>query len=206
MELILVRHALPVRAEPTTARGAAPADPGLAPRGVNQANRLADFLGAEDIQAVYTSPGRRARETAAPLGMRLAVTPVVEEGIAEWDASSTSYVPIEEMKRVGDPRWHALSRGDFYDRDADPATFRARVVCAVEQIVARHPGEQVVLITHAGTINAYVGQILDQPKPFWLPLTRSPGYCSITRISAEDGVPRRAVSVNETAHVRDLLG
>ena len=56
MELVLVRHGLPVRRELTEGI----ADPELAPDGVTQAERLAEYLASEDIAAVYVSPLRRA--------------------------------------------------------------------------------------------------------------------------------------------------
>ena len=64
MELLLIRHGLPLRVE--RADGA-PADPPLAPEGRAQAERLAAWLAPERIDAVYASPMRRARETAEPL-------------------------------------------------------------------------------------------------------------------------------------------
>ena len=67
MELVLVRHGLPVRRELTEGV----ADPELAPDGVTQAERLAKYLSREKIAAVYVSPLRRAQETAAPLARML---------------------------------------------------------------------------------------------------------------------------------------
>jgi len=199
MEIVLVRHALPVRVDATP--DGAPADPGLAPRGVEQAARLVAALAADDVTALYTSPARRARETAAPLEQALAMTAEVEEGIAEFDAQDTSYVPVEELKAAGDPRWKALLSGDLYSAGVDPVAFRARVVEAVERIAARHPGGRAVLFSHAGAINAATGSVLAQGRTIWF----APAYCSITRIGAARDGRRGLVSLNETGHVRDLL-
>ena len=84
MELVLVRHALPVRRELTSGI----ADPELAPDGLRQADRLADYLASEDIAAMYVSPLKRAQETAAPLAKRLGITPVVDDDISEFDRNS----------------------------------------------------------------------------------------------------------------------
>ncbi len=204
MELIFARHALPMRVD--RPEDAAPvANPGLSARGQVQATRLGEYLAGEHIDAMYSSPVRRALETAEQVGSVLGLGFGVNEGLAEWDAAARSYIPIEEMQRSGHPWWQALKSGDFYDKDADPADFRRVVVDAVEAIVGQHPGQRVVLVTHAGPINAYAGEILGQPKPYWMPLTRSPGYCSITRIKASSDGERRVISLNEVAHVRDLL-
>ncbi len=199
MEIVLVRHALPVRIDATHDGG--PADPELAERGREQAARLVDALAADHVTALYTSPSRRARETAAPFERALGMTAQVEDGIAEFDAKDSSYVPIEELKAAGDPRYTALIHGDLYSHDVDPVAFKARVVEAIERIAARHPGGRAVLFTHAGSINAATGAVLGQEKVIWF----APAYCSITRIGAARDGRRGIVSLNETGHVRDLL-
>ena len=199
MELVLVRHALPVRVDATP--DGAPADPGLAERGHEQAQRVVAALADDEISAVYTSPARRARETAVPLASALGLEPGVEPGIAEFDSADSSYVPVEELKAAGDPRWELLARGDLYSAGVDPAAFRARVVEALRSVAARHPGGRAVLFTHAGALNAAAGDVLEREQPIWF----APAYCSITRLAyARDG-RRGLVSLNETGHVRDLL-
>ena len=199
MELVLVRHALPVRIDATPDGG--PADPELAERGQEQAQRLVAALAGDAVTALYTSPSRRARETAAPLEQALGMTAEVDDGLAEFDRSDTSYVPVEELRAAGDPRWTALVHGDLYSHDVDPVAFRARVVAAVERIAARHPGGRAVLFSHAGAINAAAGAVLHQDRTIWF----APDYCSISRLAAARDGRRGLVSLNETGHVRDLL-
>ena len=179
----------------------APADPELAPRGHEQAQRLVAALAHDRVDALYTSPSRRARETALPLERAWGLRAQVDDGLAEFDTADTSYVPVEELKAAGDPRWTALVHGDLYSSDVDPAAFRARVVEAVERIAARHPGGRVVLCSHAGAINAATGAVLGQERTIWF----APDYCSISRIAAARDGRRGIVSLNETGHVRDLL-
>ena len=78
MELLIIRHGLPVRRELT--EGAA--DPELAPQGHEQAKHLARYLGSEQIDAIYASPMARARETAAPLAELLALDIRISPGVA----------------------------------------------------------------------------------------------------------------------------
>jgi broad specificity phosphatase PhoE len=199
MELVLIRHALPVRIDATPDGGAA--DPGLAERGRQQAVRLVQALAGDEVDALYCSPAARARESAEPLARALGLEPVVEPGIAEFDSTDSSYVPVEELKAAGDPRWELLRRGDLYSAGVDPAEFRARVVAAVEAVAARHPGGRAVLFTHAGALNAWVGEVLGQERAIWF----APTYCSITRVAVARDGRRGVVSLNETGHVRDLL-
>lgn len=199
MEIVLVRHALPVRMDAAPDGGAA--DPGLAALGVEQARRVVQALAGDEVTAVYTSPAARARQTAQPLAEAVGLEPVVEPGITEFDTADSSYVPVEELRAAGDPRWHALARGELYSEGVDPVAFRTRVVAAVEAIAARHPGGRAVLFTHAGACNAYLGHVLGQQQTIWF----APTYCSISRVGAARDGRRGIISVNETGHVRDLL-
>jgi len=199
MELILVRHALPVRIDGTD--DGCPADPGLSDRGYEQAKCLIDALAHDTVTHLYTSPARRARETAVPLHEALGLDLTVEDGLAEFDAAHSSYVPVEELRASGDPRWELLVKGDLYHGDVDPLAFKQRVITAIEQIVARHPGGRAVLFAHSGVINAYAGHVLAQDTLLWT----APAYASLTRIGAARDGRRGVISLNETGHVRDLL-
>lgn len=158
-------------------------------------------LAGDRVDAVYVSPALRARQTAEPLLAALGLPAVAAPGIAEFDTADTSYVPVEELRAAGDPRWELLRSGNLYSAGVDPAAFRARVVDAVEAVVAAHPGGRAVLVSHAGTINAYAGHVLGQARALWF----APAYRSLTRIACARDGRRGVVSLNETGHVRDLL-
>lgn len=199
MEIVLVRHALPVRIDSTP--DGSPADPSLAALGREQAARVVLALAGQEVSAIYTSPAARARETGEPLAEALGLDPIVEPGVAEFDAAESSYIPVEELRAAGDPRWNMLLNGDLSSRSVDPVAFRTRVVAAVEAIAHAHPGGRVVIFCHAGSINAYAGHVLGQAKTIWF----APAYASVTRMGAARDGRRGAVSLNETGHVRDLL-
>ena len=59
-----------------------------------------------------------------------------------------------------------------------------------------------MLFTHAGACNAYLGHLLGQTRTIWF----APAYCSLSRVGAARDGRRGVVSLNETGHVRDLLG
>ena len=195
MELLIIRHALPVRRELT--EGAA--DPELAPDGHEQARRLAAYLESEHLDAIYSSPMRRARETAAPLAERLSMEVRISPGVAEWDQNSPEYVPVEELKAAGDPRWHALLAGEW-SSDESEEDFRTRVLDAVETIVDDHRGEKVAIVCHGGIINGYLSHVLglgEFARGFFYP-----NYTSINRVAAASSGERSIVTINETSHLR----
>ena len=195
MELLLIRHALPVRRE--LEQGIA--DPELSEAGVAQAQRLADYLASESIDALYSSPLRRARQTAAPIAAVTGLDTVIVDDVAEWDRTSSEYVPIEELKATDDPRWRAMVAGEFDMHDETPESFRARVVRAVDEIVDRHPGGRVAITCHGGVVNAYLAHVLGLPVStgFFYP-----DYTSIHRVAASRSGHRSIMTVNETSHLR----
>jgi len=195
VEIVLVRHGLPLRVELETGI----ADPELAAEGHEQAEKLAAYLGAEDIEAVYVSPLRRALETARPLCKLLGLEAVVSEGVAEFDRNSREYVPVEELRASNDPRWEKLLRGEWDGVDEDPSLFKVRVVETVEDMIARHPGGRVVVVCHGGVINQYLAHVLgiETHIGFFYPK-----YTSIHRVMAARSGQRSIVSINEASHLR----
>ena len=195
MEIVFVRHGLPLRIELETGI----ADPELAAEGLKQAERMAAYLGVEDVEAVYVSPLRRALETARPLCKVLGLEAVVSEGVAEFDRNSREYVPVEELRATNDPRWEKLLRGEWDGVDEDPSLFKARVVETVEDMITRHPGGRVVVVCHGGVINQYLAHVLgiEIHVGFFYPK-----YTSIHRVMAARSGQRSIVSINEASHLR----
>ncbi|HUQ39914.1 MAG TPA: histidine phosphatase family protein [Acidimicrobiales bacterium] len=198
MQLLLVRHAEPVRI--VDADG--PADPPLHERGFRQAAELARHLADERLDAVWSSPLQRARQTAAPLGEAHGLEVMIDEELAEWDRAATSYIPVEELKATKDERWVAMTEGRLEDYSVDPLEFQAAVVAAMDRVIAAHPGQTVAVVCHGGVINAYVGKILGIRRPLWF----EPVYASIHRVTASRTGVRSLFTLNEHAHVRDHLG
>jgi probable phosphoglycerate mutase len=190
MELLLVRHAIPVRIDEGSVDG--PADPHLSPLGVAQAKAVATWLAHEQVDAIWCSPMRRALETAAPVAETLQHPITVDEGLSEYDREALSYIPIEELKAANDPRWNEIPE--------QPDEFRAEVVEAVERIVVAHPGQRVAVVCHGGVINAYTGHVLGLSNPLFF----LPAYTSISRVLAASSGERSILTLNESGHLRNL--
>jgi probable phosphoglycerate mutase len=196
MELVLVRHAEPVRTPAGSVNG--PADPGLTPLGLEQADRLAAWLASEPIDVVLSSPMRRARETAEPIAAALGIGVEIVDGLIEYDSTSADYIPTEELQATNDPRWLAMVEGRWEELGADPAhVFKARVAQCVDEIVDRFPGRRVVAVCHGGVVNCALASILDIDRYLWF----EPYYTSISRVVASRSGVRSVVSLNERAHL-----
>ncbi|MEJ2863819.1 histidine phosphatase family protein [Actinomycetospora flava] len=197
MELVLVRHGRPVRVEASHG-----ADPGLTEQGHHDARLLGAHLVAADVptpEVVWSSPMRRARETAEHVAERAGVGVRVDERLAEFDLGAPAYVPMEQVG-PGDRAelWRALETGRWGSHRFDPEAFQQRVVAAFTDIVAAREGAVVAVVCHGGVINSYLCSILDRPHGMFCQL----GYTSVSRVLASRRGHRQLVSINETAHLQ----
>jgi 2,3-bisphosphoglycerate-dependent phosphoglycerate mutase len=196
VHLLLIRHALPQRIELTEGR----ADPELAPLGWEQAGRLAAWLLAEPLDAVCSSPLRRAVQTAEPLAEATGHVVEIVDGLAEWDRDSSSYVPIEELRAADDPVWKSLAAGALHELGVDGPGFQARVVAAIDGIAADRPDQVVAVVCHGGVLNAYLSAVLGLDRMLFFP----PDYTCINRVEVGRTGKRLLRSLNETPHLRGL--
>ena len=192
----MVRHGLPVREE--NEPGGKPADPPLSETGREQARRVAAWLAPEGIDAVWSSPMRRAVETAEPLAELLGLEVVVDEELAELDRGHHFYVPVEELKATGDPRYEQLLKGELYG-DVDMDTFGRVCSLAVERVLEAHPGQKVAVFAHGGVINAFASRVLELDRWFFF----APHYTGVCRFRPSPINDKLSLwSLNELAHLR----
>ena len=129
------------------------ADRSLNDAGREQARALAVLLSDELFAAIYTSPLRRASETADIVGRHLGLEPGGLEGLREIDVGGWEGLTIDEIRE----RFPEASRVDWRSGWEGGETYdelAARVIPALVDVAGRHPGESVLGITHAGPIRA----------------------------------------------------
>jgi 2,3-bisphosphoglycerate-dependent phosphoglycerate mutase len=198
VRLVLVRHGLPERV--TDADGER-ADPALTELGHRQAERVVHALAGEPVDAIYASTMTRAVQTAAPLASARGLEIVQRHDLREFDADQPRYLPVHELARENPQEWQRMVEGHLPEHVDVPA-FTARVLAALDEIVAAHPGRgTAVVFAHAGVVNVFLGHLLGISRPLPFPLD----YAGVTRVVARrDGV-RKPRTVNEIGHVADLL-
>jgi probable phosphoglycerate mutase len=193
MELMLIRHGLPVRVEDTDG----PADPELSSVGRAQAEALARWLAPAGLTALGSSPMRRAVETAQPLVDATGMAAPVHPGLAEMDRDARYYVPMEELKGSDDPRWaEVMAFWTSPEAAQMRKAFADEVIETVEDVVRANRGGRVALFCHGGVVNAYLSHVLGLDQPFV-----EPHYTSISRVLAHADGRRQIASVNETPHL-----
>jgi broad specificity phosphatase PhoE len=129
-------------------------DPPLNERGREQARELADTLDGVDV--IYASDLARARETAEILGRRLGLEVRLEPRLRErsfgaWEGKT--WEELEERFAEALDRWRS---GETHGPDdAEPyQDFSRRVESFLEDILARHPQEKVLVVGHGGSVRA----------------------------------------------------
>ena len=179
-------------------------DPPLSEKGREQAELLARRLLVMDLDpfVIYSSPMRRARETAEAFaqaaGRDLALDEeLIEAHIGGWEAK-----PFEEIVGQDPSVMHALRhQRAIWSRAPgaeDEAGFRARVRGAIERILERHPAHNLLVFAHGGVVNAYCGEVLGLPQEMFF----LPHNACLNSIDVEDG-SRRVRFLNDTLHLTD---
>lgn len=196
VQLLLVRHALPLRSEPGQG-----SDPDLSEEGIAQAERLPAALSRFPVSRLVSSPQRRAIQTAGPLAAELGLQVEVDERLAEYDRDMSHYVPIEEIAKENPEELARLVSGHL-PSSVDENAFMARINAAVEELVAAgdHDGT-VAVFSHGGVINVLLHQILGTERL----LSFHVDYASVTRLLSSRSGKLAVASVNGTEHVWDLL-
>jgi alpha-ribazole phosphatase len=165
--LVLCRHA-----RPGDAAGAA---------------QLADALRDEPLAAVYTSPLERALATAEAIAAAQRLQPTVVDDLRELDFGEADGVPFEalppELQRglLEHPTEVRFPGGESY------ADLSARMATACDDIVARHPGAEVAVVSHAGAIRAALATWLCMEDGAVFRLDQR--YASINVVDWTDGTP-----------------
>ena len=173
------------------------ADTTLNDAGRRQAHELASVLRSEGIGAVYTSPLRRAAETAAIVADRLGLEAhelgaLREIDVGDWQGLTVDEVRMRYPERV-DVVWHSgWPNGETHDE------LSARVVPALLDLARLHAGARVLGVTHAGPIRAALmaatGLSHEESRARIGPLEN----CAVVRLSV-DGATLRQVAVTTTA-------
>lgn len=196
MQLLLVRHALPLRSEPGEG-----ADPELSDVGLQQAMRLLKAFNRHSIARVLSSPQRRAQQTAQPVADALGLELQIDDRLAEYDRDVAHYVPIEQIREEFPDEWERLARGHL-PSGVDEDAFVARVFAAIDDVVARADHDDTVaLFSHGGVINVILHRILGTEKLLLFPID----YASVTRLRYSRRGEFTVAEVNGTEHVWDLL-
>ena len=223
MEIVLVRHAQP-NWEPD---GRAVDDPDLTALGGEQAKHTAEALADQHFDALYTSPLRRARETAAPIADALGMPLQERSWLRELGLPSMQGFSIDQVRaifraanaRPFDRWWEGVPGGesyrDFYQRVSGGLD---RLLEADHGLAQRLDGEprvwelpktrdRILIVAHEGTNAVLLSHLLGlEPVPFaWVRFSHAWAGISVAHaLELPEGSLFALESFNRTDHLKGL--
>jgi broad specificity phosphatase PhoE len=169
----LIRHSIPESPVKDGRRLMYGPDAPLSPDGRQKARQLGERILAREgkpLDVIYSSPFKRAYETACILVEKMALNPVITHPGLQDTASEWGGVPVEELVQVAnagrlftDPRTHESI-----------SEIAARITAAYHQIVSHHQGERIGMVSHGDPLRILYDRIVhpDQEIPPYPELVR----------------------------------
>lgn len=191
-ELILIRHGQAVRTQRDYVR--AP----LTALGQEQATLTGQYLrnAHERLGGFYSSPLRRAQDTAALIGAHIGCDPSVQNGLQEMVfIELPSLILLESMARLG------LFQEYFRKNVGKPLRWPivGRVSQVLGRLIADHPEETIAVVTHGGVISGVLAWYMPKQRRRWWRDTVD--NCSLTRLKVV-GKAAELVLFNDTRHLK----
>jgi probable phosphomutase (TIGR03848 family) len=193
--VLFVRHGL----TPTTGKKLPGRAPGLhlAPTGLAQAQAAGERIaGMGTVCAVYASPMERTQETAAPIAKSCGLRVRTHKGLIEADFGAWTGKNLSSLRKL--PEWQSVQRypsGFRFPKGESFSEMQTRMTGAVADLVARHPGETIVAVSHADTIKAAIADAAGTPLDLFQRIVVSP--CSVSVVMYTPTGPI-VLSVNST--------
>ena len=168
--------------------------------GKAEARQLAERFREVKLNAIYSSPLERARETAEAIarlgGFEVALSDRFNEiDFGDWTGRSFAQL-------AGDERWRrfnsrrsitSIPRGESF------LDVQARVVAELEGLSQQHEGERVIIVSHSDVIKAAVGYVTATPIDLLHRIEILP--CSVSILSTD----KNGIKVWTINNKRELL-
>jgi broad specificity phosphatase PhoE len=200
-ELILARHGETAWNVEKIFRGRADVD--LDRVGLKQAELLGKYLSNWELEAIYSSPLRRALDTANMVARYQKVAVRVAEGLTDFDYGEWQSLPEQEVKKLYPAllnEWHSNPHKVRTPGGESLEDVRRRAVEPINDILPRHRGN-VLLVSHRVVIKVLVCYLLGLDNSHFWNIRQD--VCGITTFDHVDG---RFVLTrhNDTSHLREL--
>lgn len=198
--VFLVRHGATVLSAEDRFAGAT--DVALSDVGRAQAEALSRRLAGADLAAVYASPLGRTMETARLLAAPRGLEVVPEAGFLEinhgvWEGLTRH--EAEERYAAMYARWERDPYNFCPEGGETGLAVTARAMPALLEVVGRHPGGMICIVSHKATIRLLLGAMLGfDPRRYRDHLDLSPASLSV--LDFLDGANARLALFNDVSH------
>jgi broad specificity phosphatase PhoE len=201
-DIILVRHGQTPWNKEKIFRGSK--DIPLNDQGREEARLAGEWLKEELIQAAYTSPLSRARDTARAIAGHHGLAVRDLPGLSDLCYGDWEGLPLTEVKeRYADlyRQWEQSPHLVRFPGGETLAEVRARAWAAVLSVLVLHPGETVLLAAHRAVNKVLIAAFLGlDDSHFW---RLGQDTTAINRFRLADGV-WHVMGLNDACHLRAL--
>ncbi len=166
------------------------ADIPLNDAGREQMRGLADRLAGARFSVAYTSPLRRASESAALLAGRLGLEVRASDALKEVDVGAWSGLTVKEVEArfpEGFARWVEWRCAGWTDGETYEE-LGSRVVGGLREIAEQHHGERVLAVTHGGPIRTAAAAAFGVPLHEVRDRVGPVGNAAVLQIDIRDGI------------------
>lgn len=163
----------------------------LSPRGLEQAERLANWASSADLAAIWVSPLLRARETVAPSEHATGIKARVDSRLREIHFGRGEGLTDIEIKQSfpeafaafqSDPAVHYLPGGE------DPREVALRAIECFREVATMHPRGRVLVVTHNTLIRVALCQLLGVPLSKYRTVFPTIANGALSEIGLQDGL------------------
>jgi broad specificity phosphatase PhoE len=199
--LILARHGQTAWNVERVFRGRA--DVNLDQVGINQAHLLGKYLSNWELEAIYSSPVKRALDTAHIAARYQKIAVRIAEGLIDLDYGEWQSLTEQEVKKRYPAilnEWHSNPHRLKMPGGESLEDVRRRAVEVVNDVLSRHQGN-VLLVSHRVVIKVLICYLLGLDDSHFWNIGQDVG--GITVFNYADG---RFVLTrhNDTSHLREL--
>ena len=170
--------------------------------GIKQAEAAAARIAGWQVSAVYSSPLHRALTTAEilvrPFNLKVKLLPcIIDIDYGEWQGLS----PEEASDRYGDlySTWLTSPHQVKFPGGESLDEVRERVASAVDNLIAQHPKETIVLVSHKAVCQILILSLLGLDNSHFWEITQD--VCAVNVFEVRGGVPS-ALLINDTCHLK----
>ncbi|MEU2719461.1 bifunctional RNase H/acid phosphatase [Streptomyces smyrnaeus] len=201
---VLLRHGETPLTPEKRFSGSGGRDPELSAVGLRQAAAVAEALAARGtVEAVVSSPLRRCQETAAAVADRLGLSVSTDEGLRETDFGAwegLTFAEVRERHPEDLDAWLASAAARPTGGGESFEEVARRVAAARDELLARHTGRTVLLVTHVTPIKTLVRLALGAPPESLFRMELSAASLSAVAYYADGNASLRLL--NDTGHLR----
>ncbi len=172
--------------------------------GRSQAQDMAHTFASHGFAAIWSSPLVRARETAEIVAQQLQLAaPHLHEGLKERHFGAIQGIPKDELAELNPSQLEQILRrnpaAQFVDGESMDE-FADRILNALQEIGASHPGQRVLVITHGWVLDVVIRHITGRARSAVLPEKPKNGECVWVLVHADGTIQAKDAPAAPNAH------